>query len=689
MPAQPTASIQVTGRMRVEGPAGVLEAADLPGRQGRLVLASLAATDQPVAREVLAERLWADQLPKAWRRDLSAVVSKLRALLGRVGVGDAKVIQSDAWSYQLRLPAGAEVDLSFARWAVVAAPAAMAEGRPERAAALARRAAQICARPLLPGEDDGWIEALRAELAQLRLRALESVAEASAAQEGWAEAVRALEEVVRLEPFRETAHRRLMQVHLDGGDRAAAVRTYERLRGLLTAELGVDPAPETERAYLEALRASEPASAGPLGARPAATALPEVRYARTGRTSVAYQVVGDGPIDVVVVLGWVSNVELAWQEPHLAGFLRRLARHGRVLLFDKRGTGLSDPIPLDAPPSLEQRMDDVRAVMDAAGSETAVVFGISEGGVMSALFAATHPDRTAGLVLYGSWARQMRDADFPWGWTREEGMRRFVRPLQLRGSVPPQWFAPSAVGDPAFDEWFGRYQRQSASPGMAIALLQANARMDIRPVLPTIRVPTLVLHRTDDALVSVGQGRYLAEHIPTARLVEFPGRDHWPWFGESEPILAEIGDFLIRAEESTGTEQVLATVVAGFLPRDIDVAGQVAARRGITAARPAGQFLARFDGPVRAVECAVSVVRELAPAGRVGIHTGEVDVAADRFDGLAVDIASEVAARAAPGEVLVTRTVTDLVAGSRLRFEPRGTHSLAAIGNGWELAAAL
>jgi hypothetical protein len=268
-------------------------------------------------------------------------------------------------------------------------------------------------------------------------------------------------------------------------------------------------------------------------------------------------------------------------------------------------------------------------------------------------------------------------------------MRRFVRPLQQRGSVPAQWFAPSAVGDPGFDEWFGRYQRQSASPGMAIALLQANARMDVRAVLPTIRVPTLVLHRTDDSLVSVGQGRYLAEHIPGARLVEFPGHDHWPWFGQSEPVLAEIGDFLGRVTATErGPQQVLATVIAGFLSRDVDVADRVAAQRGIVAARPAGQVLARFDGPVRAVECALRIVRELAPDGRIGIHTGEVG-AGDRLDGLAVDLAWEVAARAAPGEVLVTRTVTDLVAGSRLRFQPRGRQHLSAIGSDWELAAAL
>ncbi len=698
----PTVSIQVSGRMRVEGPGGVLEAPDLPGRQGRLVLASLAADDQPVARHVLAGRLWGERPPKAWERDLSAVVSKLRSLLARVGWPDTKVIESDGASYQLRLPAGGEVDVRVARWAVGAAAAALAEGRAPRAAVLARRAAAITGRPLLPGEDGNWIETLRAELAQLRLRALETTAEAAAAQGGWAEATRALEEVVRLEPFRETAHRRLMQVHLDAGDRAGALRGYERLRGLLTAELGVDPAPDTERVYLEALRATErspsarapappPSAATLVPSVPSVPSVPRVRYARTGRASVAYQVVGDGPVDVVLVLGWISNVELAWQEPHMAGFLRGLAESSRLLLFDKRGTGLSDPLPMDAPPPLEDRMDDVRAVMDAAGSEKAVVFGLSEGGVMSMLFAATHPERTAGLLLWGSWARQLRDADFPWGWTREEGLRRFVRPIQERGVVPAHWFAPSAAGTPAFEEWFGRYARQSSSPGMSIALLQANARMDVRPVLSTIRVPTLVLHRVDDVLVTVEQGRYLAEHIPGARLVELPGRDHWPWFGPDEPVLAEVRGFLARAAGSVPAPQrVLATVLAGSLPDGVDgdeVARRVAAHRGVLAEGPAGQLLARFDGPGRAVECALAVAREAAPGARVGIHTGEIEDAGERFEGLAVELAREVADHAGPGEVLVTRTVVDLVAGSPLRFAPRGAHRLSALDTDWELAA--
>jgi len=388
--------------------------------------------------------------------------------------------------------------------------------------------------------------------------------------------------------------------------------------------------------------------------------------------------------------GWISNLDLAWQEPRMAAFLRGLARACRLILFDKRGTGLSDPLPLDAPPSLEQRMDDVRTVMDAAGSETAVVLGFSEGGVMSALFAATHPDRTAGLMLWGSWARQLRDDDFPWGWTREQGMRRFVRPLQQRGTVPAHWFAPSAVGDPAFDEWFGRYARQSASPGMAIALLKANARMDVRGVLPTIRVPTLVLHRSHDVLVAVQQGRYLAEHIPGARLIEFSGRDHWPWIGDSEPVLAEMTAFLRRAAgPGSPPQQVLATVVAALVSENVDIAARAVAHRGIVAARSTGPVLARFDGPARAVEYALGTVRDAAPVGRIGVHTGEVAVAGDHLDGLAVELACEVAGRAAPGEVLVTRTVTDLLAGSRPRFASRGLHHLCSVDSEWELAAAL
>jgi pimeloyl-ACP methyl ester carboxylesterase/DNA-binding SARP family transcriptional activator len=673
--------IRLAGRLMVSGPSGVVEATGLPGRQGRLVLTLLALTGQPVSRQLLADRLWGERLPKAWERDLSAVVSKVRAAFGRAGAGE---IVSDAVSYQLRLPPDARVDIPQARLSTEAAERALADGRADLAADLAGEVIEVAARPFLPGEDDGWVDEVRAELRQLRLRALEVSAEVYAGSGQFPAAVRALSEVLDLEPYRETAGRRLMRVHLEAGNRAEAVRTYERMRERLAGELGVDPAPGTAQLYLEVLRATLVA---PVGS--ASLAVPDVLYARSGRLSIAYQVLGDGPVDLVLVPGWVSNVELCWQEPRMAAFLRRIATSSRLMLFDKRGTGLSDPIPVDAPPLLEERMDDVRAVMDAAGSERAVVMGFSEGGAMSAMFAAAHPERTAGLVLWGTWCRQLRDQDFPLGWTREQGMRRFVRPIQQRGVVAPQWFVPSLAGDPAFLAWFERYARQSASPGMAIALLKANAAMDVRAVLPSVRVPTMVLHRIDDVLVEVGQGRYLAEHIPGARMVEFPGSDHWPWVGDSEPILAEIVAFLDTvATPVTRREQVLATVVAASLaePMAAAVTGAISLQRGVVIERTAEMVTARFDGPGRAVDCAVQLVGMDTGRARAGVHTGEVTFDGDRVHGLTVEIAGEVAARAAAGEVLVTRTVTDLVAGSRLRFDPRGEQDLPKVG-AWTLFA--
>ena len=671
--------IRLAGRVSVSGPAGMVEAAQLPGRQGRIVLTSLALTLQPVSRQVLADRLWGDRPPKEWARDLSAVVSKLRAALGRAGMGE---ILSDAASYQLRLPPDARVDIAQARQAAEAAERALADGRLELASGLAGEVIEVAARPFLPGEEGGWVDEVRAEVHQLRLRALEVSAEVQAKSGEFGAAVRALCEVLELEPFREAASRRLMRVHLDAGNRAEAVRVYERLRELLAGELGVDPAPDTARLYLEVLRTTL--------VEPAPAAVPEVRYARSGRLSIAYQVLGDGPIDLVLVPGWVSNVELCWQEPRMAAFLRQIAGWCRLILFDKRGTGLSDPIPIDAPPLLEDRMDDVRAVMDAAGSERAVVLGFSEGGAMSVLFAAAYPERTAGLVLWGAWCRQLRDENFPWGWTREEGMRRFVRPLQQRGVVSPQWFAPSVADDPVFLEWFERYARQSASPGMAVALLKANAGMDVRDVLPSVRVPTIVLHRTDDVLVEVGQGRYLAEHIPGARIVEFPGSDHWPWVGDGEPILAELAAFLAKvARPGVEPEQVLTTVMATSLadPRAAVVTSTIRQHRGVLMERTSGLVTARFDGPGRAVDCAVELVRQDRGQARAGVHTGEVTLDGERVHGLTVELAGEVVARAVAGEVLVTRTVTDLVAGSRLRFDPRGELDLVRVGGVWALFA--
>ncbi|MGE3275782.1 MAG: alpha/beta fold hydrolase [Vicinamibacterales bacterium] len=430
-------------------------------------------------------------------------------------------------------------------------------------------------------------------------------------------------------------------------------------------------------------------------------AVPGTRYARSGDVTIAYQVVGSGPVDLVFVMGWVSHLDYCWAEPGFAAFLRRLASVSRLILFDKRGTGLSDPAP--ALPTLEQRMDDVRAVMEATGSREAVLMGVSEGGPMCALFAATFPERTRGLIMFGTYAKRLWAPDYPWAPTREERERFFA---EIRdhwgGPVGIEARAPSRAADPAFRAWWSTFLRMGASPGTALALTQMNAEVDVRHVLPAVRVPTLVLHRAGDRCLKVDEGRYVAERIPGARFVELPGDDHLPFVGDTAALLEEVEAFIRDTEAPAPPSRILATVLAGvFAPSPSVPEAPVA--RFVTEARerlgvmraahvqvaPDG-VLAAFDGPARAIAAA----RGLAPLAqgyglrlRLGLHTGECDVAADRVAGLAVDIARQVAAHAAPGEALASRTLRDLVAGSGITFTDRGTHALGSIGERWRLFA--
>lgn len=410
--------------------------------------------------------------------------------------------------------------------------------------------------------------------------------------------------------------------------------------------------------------------------------LPRVKYAHSGSVNIAYQVVGSGPIDLLFVMGWVSHLEYFWNEPSFARFLTRLASMARLIVFDKRGTGLSDPVPVSELPTLEQRMDDVRAVMEAAGSERAVLLGVSEGGPMCTLFAATYPEKTEALIAIGSYARRLVDADYPWGQTLEE-RERFCQ------SIPDLWGgpvgiderAPSMANDSDFQEWWASYLRMGASPGAAVALTRMNAAIDVRDVLPSIKVPTLVLHRSGDRCLKVEEGRYLASLIPTATFVELPGEDHLPFVGNQEDILREIEGFLARTPARSDGEHVLATVLtvrsdAGERDREHlrrVFTREVAAHRGRTVSMDDIHLVAAFDGPGRAVRCGGSVnivaSRSNIPL-RIGVHIGECEPLSSR--GPVIDLSAEIAAAAAPGEVLVSRTVVDLVPGSGLQFADRG-----------------
>jgi class 3 adenylate cyclase len=436
---------------------------------------------------------------------------------------------------------------------------------------------------------------------------------------------------------------------------------------------------------------------------------PTTHYAKSGDVHIAYQVVGDGPIDLVYVQGWVSHLEHAWEYPPLARCLRRLASFSRLIRLDKRGTGLSDRTP--ELPTLEQRMDDVRAVLDAVGSERAVLFGSSEGGAMCGLFAATYPERTAALVLYGSFAKGTTAPDYPRGVFSPEPAEReqfFERVARDWGTSSNVTLAPGHDADRRFQEWWATDQRLSASPGAAVALLRLNADVDWRHVLPSIRVPTLIVHRTGDPASPVWGGRYLAERIPAARYVELPGDDHPLWTGDSDAILDEIQAFLTGTHRIAEPDRVLATVLFSDIVGSTEHAARLGDRRWLElledhdrlvrtqlerargrAIKHTGDgFLATFDGPARAVRCAEAirdVVRQLGIEVRAGLHTGECEFSGDDIGGLAVHIGQRVSALAAPNEVLVSSTVKDLVVGSGLRFEDRGTHALKGVPDAWRL----
>ena len=434
---------------------------------------------------------------------------------------------------------------------------------------------------------------------------------------------------------------------------------------------------------------------------------PETRYAVSGGVNIAYQVLGDGPGDLVFVMGWVSNIEVFWEEPTLARFLTRLASFSRLILFDKRGTGLSDRVT--DMPSLEVRMDDVRAVMDAVASERAALFGVSEGGPMCALFSATYPSRVSALIMQGGFPRRIKTPDFPWGPTKEE-RQAWIEQMRREwgGTFGLAARAPSMVGDERFSQWWGRLLRMGASPAAVMALVAMNDEIDIRHILPAIRVPTLLLHSVRDATIPIGASRYMAERIPGARLVELPGEDHLPWLSDADAILGEIEEFVTGARHSVEPDRVLATVLFTDIVGATEKAAALGDRRwrdlldghnGVVRrelARFRGReiktagdgFFAAFDGPARAVRCACAVSHGMQSLGlevRAGLHTGECEIMGDDMGGIAVHIGARIAALAAAGEVLVSSTVKDLVAGSGLSFRDHGAALLKGVPGEWRL----
>jgi class 3 adenylate cyclase len=433
--------------------------------------------------------------------------------------------------------------------------------------------------------------------------------------------------------------------------------------------------------------------------------VPKTQYAKSGDVRIAYQVVGEGPFDLVFVPGFISNLDVAWEEPQRARVWTRLASFARLIMFDKRGTGLSDRTV--GVPTLEERMDDVRAVMDAVGSQRAALFGISEGGAMSVLFAATYPERTRALVLYGTYGH-FRSWVLPPD-RIEAALDRMEKNWGTGESL--HLFAPSVASDETFKLSWARFERLGASPSAVVALMRMNSEIDIRPILPSIRVPTFIIHRQGDVRVNVEAGRFMARQIPNAKYLEVPGSDHTLWTGETERILDEVEEFLTGSRSAIESDRVLATVLFTDIVNSTKraetigdrawhdvldrhnalVRREISRHRGHEVRTMGDGFLATFDGPARSIRCALAInegVEALGLQVRAGLHTGEVEMADDDLSGIAVHIASRVATMAKPGQVLVSNTVRDLVAGSNIRFHDEGSHSLKGLTESVRLFAA-
>jgi pimeloyl-ACP methyl ester carboxylesterase len=442
--------------------------------------------------------------------------------------------------------------------------------------------------------------------------------------------------------------------------------------------------------------------------------VPTTRYARSGDVNIAYQAVGSGPPDLVYVPGWVTNVEVMWEDPNLAGFMRRLSSFSRLVTFDKRGVGLSDPVPLGELPGLDARVQDLQAVMDDADVGSATIFGHSAGGTTAIAYAARHPERVERLILFGCYAKRLWSQDYPWAPTPEE------RAAESKG-YEESWadptriadfYAPSRAGDAAFIQWLGRWLRLSASPKAAAALNDASTKIDVRDLLADITAPTLLLYRIEDRDVKIEEGRYIASKIPDSRLVELHGADHYFYAGDTEPILQEIEEFVTGYRAGAQPDHVLATVLFTDIVQSTNLAsgmgdrrwrdliarhnavirGELARWRGNEVVTTGDGFLATFANPTDAIHCAMRIVEAVQPLGidiRCGLHTGILEVMEHDVTGLAVNIGARIADLAGAGEVFVSRTVRDLVAGAGFELEDRGEHELKGVPDRWHVFAVI
>lgn len=681
------------------------------GKQRALLAVLLLNANRTVSREQIIDDIWGEDVPGSARKMVQIHVSQLRKALPEPRV------RTSAPGYVLEV-GDDDLDLSRFERLVADGRRSLSAGDPDGAGETLAAALEIWRGPALAEFSEPFAAHEGARLEELRLSALEWRIEADLACGRHGDVVAELETQIGRHPLRERLRIQHVLALYRSGRHADALAACAAYKQVLDEELGIEPSAalrELERQILRQDPALDPPISGTQSPPPAEGFGPvmpvspgpegDISFARSDDVRIAYQVVGDGSVDIVLVHGWVCPFQPGWENPKIAGFYRDLAALGRLILFDKRGTGLSDRVSVDRLPDLETRMDDVRAVLDAVGSERAVVLGISEGGAMSTLFAATHPKRTMALVLMGSFARRMWAPDYPIGLSDEEFRSRLA--LNEREDWTPavagEWIArtaPDLLDDSAAVRWYVSYLVRGASPGANKAIRLMNAEIDIREVLPTISVPTLVVHREDEYYSAAT--RYMGGRIPGARLVALPGNDHLPWEGDRDAVLGEIGRFVSGIHAGEEPNRVLATllvtdVVGHGASRDVlaryrhVVQGHLDRFRGQDVDNAGHGVLATFDGPARAVRCASAIiesVRELGLDVRAGVHTGEIERLDGHVRGLSVDIGARIAALAGRGEVLVSGTVKDIVAGSGLRFDERGEHELAGVPGTWRLFAA-
>lgn len=680
--------------------AGDAAAVPVLSRKARAMVAYLALQSRhSQSREKLAALLWgANSEPQA-RMNLRQALSGVRKAMHASGNGRF-LTNGDSITFNLD-----DLDFDVARFETLAAGAA-----PEQL----EQALVFYRGDLLEGfglnEEpfEDWLRVERERLRTVAVAVLEKLVAHYSTTNDLASGVRAATRLLTMEPLREDIHRALMRAFAAQGRINLALRQYENCRGMLQRALNLQPEPETRSLY-EELRTRRMApqaqsrTAGPASLAGAPPPTPthagerqqaSTHYVKSGGINIAYQVTGDGPIDLIYVPGWVSNLDLAWSSPRLSHLLHRLGTFSRLIRMDKRGTGLSDrSVGL---PTLEERMEDMRAVLDAVGSKRTALFGSSEGGPMCMLFAATYPERTAALVLNGTYARGRWSKDYPWARTNEQ-VEEDLAAVERQWGEPADMSnaAPSLMNDSSEREWFAAYLRNSASPADAIALWRWGTEIDIRDILPTIHVPALIVQTTGDRWVKPEEGRYLATHIEGARYIELAGRDHVIWGENSDRLVDEIQSFVTSALPAAPGERVLVSVLllemssppscpgADPVERHADeIRAELLTAEGRQIRHSEHGFLAVFQRPTRSIQCAIAIRHRLRQSGldvRCAVHTGECEKRGDDFSGIAIELTSRLLENAGPGEVIASRTVRDLVIGSGLAFEEHGEVEIAGL----------